>query len=163
MTERREANDGAAQLSVTSGVSFGTVVATDLQSYHPPNLTPHVEEKTNFVPLDFAQSRIKAIEDDSVNIKSKYDERLQGMNVYYQSLLEKSKKHYESFIIEVKDKAVKQSDVFQRKFKLAVDKHNYMIQEKENLIEIRRKLLSHSTNDANSRIPLTAFIFVNGA
>lgn len=89
----------------------GQIVSVDGTGYIIPEISDDAIEKVEYVPLDFAGSKIKDISQEYKQLQETYKKNLGDIDKYYQDLLHATKTHYEDFIRDVKSKAIRHVEI----------------------------------------------------
>eukprot|EP00600_Ochromonadales_sp_CCMP1393_P009763 CAMPEP_0174963216 /NCGR_PEP_ID=MMETSP0004_2-20121128/5205_1 /TAXON_ID=420556 /ORGANISM="Ochromonas sp., Strain CCMP1393" /LENGTH=1919 /DNA_ID=CAMNT_0016211813 /DNA_START=58 /DNA_END=5817 /DNA_ORIENTATION=- len=91
--------------------SDGQVVSADGSGYVIPAIAEDSVEKSDYVPLEFAQSKIQDVTQDSKNMREAYQKHLNELETYYRKTMDDAKNHYEKVIRDIKAKALRHLEI----------------------------------------------------
>ena len=114
----------------------GSMIRGDASGYEVATLEPSMVEKTEYVPFDFARQRVAEVAADRADLKAKYENHATRLKEFYESAIDTQKKHYETYILELKSKASKHADLLKAMKEESDQK--FMVQLKESNDEIER-------------------------
>lgn len=84
----------------------GLVLGADWNAKNSPVLDPSDSriENVTYIPLEFAASKIDILNRERIELKSKFESRIQVLTEFYETNINNLKKYYEKYILEVKEK-----------------------------------------------------------
>jgi hypothetical protein len=83
--------------------SNGNVVLVDGSSVE---VTDIEVQRTAFVPVDFAKNKVDEVVSDLEKMKLRYEAHVTGLKDFYEDAVQKTKTHYEKYILDLKAKAL---------------------------------------------------------
>jgi len=91
--------------------STGQIVSPEGSGYVIPALVPEVVEKQDYIPLDFAQQKVKDVTDEANRLREAYQKHLAELDSFYRQASTDSKAHYEGLIKDLKAKASRHVEI----------------------------------------------------
>ena len=96
-------------------------MSSDNKGYIIPSLFEEEVEKEHFVPLSFAQEKLKSALVSYSKEREEYNKTLNDLNEKYKENISRCKVHYEALINEVKNKALEHIDLTRKQKKQIED------------------------------------------
>jgi hypothetical protein len=123
--------------------SAGQIVSAEGSGYVIPDIAEEEMEKSDYVPLQFAQSKIKDITDQSNTLREAYQKHLSDLDGYYGKAMSDVKTHYESVVRDTKAKALRHIEVKKQLHTHAEQKmKDDLRQSEESIEELRDSMAS---------------------
>ena len=143
----QEAKEKAADPLFTNG----RVVLTDGSAVEVAELEQNIE-RTAFVPLSFTQSKVSEVVFDLEKMKVKYEEHVVRLKEFYEKALAGTKSHYETYILDLKSKAMKHVEL-ERMIRNQMEvEMSIQLKVSEDKIEELRDTLAASNLEAQEKI-----------
>jgi hypothetical protein len=127
--------DVARQNNAMSLSTLGIIASIEGSLTLPPPIDPSLIQNDRYIPLQYAENKLRELHNDRLAIKEVYEKRLQTLTQIYEKNLKNTKEHYEIFIMEVKSKAEKHIELQKSLRKSLEDKLTAELQEKNTIIE----------------------------
>jgi DNA repair exonuclease SbcCD ATPase subunit len=121
----------------------GQVVSVDGSGYVIPAIADEAVEKADYIPLEFAQQKVKTLADESNRLREAYQKHLSELDVYYRQNMTDTKSHYEGVIKDLKAKALRHVEVRKQMQLQSEDRLNKELKQSEDSIdELRNNMAS---------------------
>ncbi|RYH23039.1 hypothetical protein EON65_18385, partial [archaeon] len=125
----------------------GQILSADGSGYILPDLGKIEAEKVEYIPKDFAEQKVKALTNNTNQLKETYHAHIGRLDSHYQTALKDCKDHYESIIKDLKKKAARHVEVNKQMRQQVEDRLNRELRQSEDALEELRDDMARLNRD----------------